>query len=73
MYYIRPENFVNVTYFTYGQYEEMVIHYLIQYRKYSNSQHCLEQAVGRSGCNISKLLNNKAMFPHLFIYTNETQ
>ena len=72
MYYIRPEDFVDVTYFIYGQHEEMVIHYLIQCRKYSNSRYYLEQAIGRSGRDISKLLNNKAMFPHLFTYTNET-
>ena len=51
----------------------MVIYYLIQCRKYLDSQHHLEQVVGRLGYNILKLLNNKAMFQHLFIYINETQ
>ena len=73
MHHIRPEDFTDATCPACGQREETVVHYLIQCRSYSDSRHRLEQAVGRSGRDITKLLNNKAMFPHLFTFINETQ
>ena len=73
MHHIRPDEFVDATCPACGQREETVQHYLLQCRKYADSRHRLEQAVGRAGRDLSKLLTNKAMFEHLFTFINETQ
>ena len=73
LHHIKPDEFENTTCPACGQRDETVAHFLLECRCYADSRHRLEQAVGRSSRNLSKLLSNPSMFKHLFEFINETQ